>query len=247
MMDEVSIFYKSDNNGQLASLEKIREDIEDDVGKNPLSKMWFFCYRYTIKNYCYDLLQNLKSGELNLVFDQMEIPPFDSWKKCYISIEDIDDFLYEDKLYWFVKQKVNKIEIRDKIKLIESGAVKNLSFLIDYDLQWMENFDVDNGLILNRGYDGKIYIYPLKIAVIIKTYNDLVNKYKIKIKSGIKEKKQPLRTAIHATLPIRIFLLACHSQYLNATEPRGIYKLRFLNEFLYPEMETMETIMEIFQ
>ena len=177
----------------------------------------------------------------------MEISPFDSWKKLSISVEDIDDFLYDDKLYWFVKQKVNKIEIRDKIKFIESGAVKNLKLLIDYDIQWMKYFNVDNGLFLSNGDDGKTYIYALKIAVIIKTYNDLINKEKVKIISGIKEKKQPLRTAIHITLPIRIFLLACQSQYLNATEPRGIYKLRFLNEFLYPEMETMETIMEIFQ
>ncbi len=247
IMEEISIFYKNDNYGQLVSLEKIREDIEYDVGENPLSKMWFFCYRYTIKNYCYDLLQNLKFGESNLVFEQMEISPFDSWKKLYISVEDIDDFLYDDKLYWFVKQKVNKIEIRDKIKFIESGAVKNLKLLIDYDLQWMKYFNVDNGLFLSNGDDGKTYIYALKIAVIIKTYNDLINKEKVKIISGIKEKKQPLRTAIHTTLPIRIFLLACHSQYLNATQPRGIYKLRFFNEFLYPEIEIMETIMEIFK
>lgn len=247
MMEEISLLYKTYSEYELVSIEKIRKNIEADIGNNPLSKMWFFCYKYTIKSYCYDILQNLEKGEENLIFDPMEIGPFEKWKNLYVPIENVDDFLHEDEIYRFVKQRTGKIESRDKIKFIESNSIKNFKYLVDYDLQWMKDFGVDEGLFLNKGEDGKIYIYALKIAIIIKTYNDLVNIDKLKIKRGKKEKEQPLRTALHATLPIRLFMLGCHSQYLNATQPRGVYKLRFLDEFLYPEMETMHTIMAIFE
>lgn len=247
MMDEISLFYKTENNCEIANLEEIRKIIENEIGENPLSKLWFFCYKYNIKAYCKDILQNIKSSEETFIFDPLEIGPFVEWKNRYINIDEIEDFLREDKFYWFVKQKISKVESRDKIKLIESNAVKNLKSLVDYDLQWMEDFNTDKGLILEKKDDGEIYIYALRMAVVVKSYYDLVNKVKLKIKRGEKGKEQPLRTALHGALPIRIFMMACHSQYLNATQPRGVYIMRFLNEFFYPEMETIETILAIFE
>lgn len=208
----------------------------------------YFIYSYAMKSYCYDLLNNLNEEDNIFYFDELDIPPFDDWKTRYIDVENINEFLNENQVYWFCKQVISKIESRDKHKFLESNAVKFLKEFIKYDQQWTDIFNANEGIFIEIR-EGKQMIYALRIACIIKTYNDLINKQKIRIISGIKNKQQPLRTILSnnvdiypATLAIRYFILACHSQYLNAIMNHEEYKRRYLKEFIHPEKVFLEIV-----
>lgn len=212
-----------------------------------------FCQRYAMQAYCKDISSNLDNPEL-FCFDEIELPPFEEWKHLYIKVEEIDDFLKDNRLYWFCKQEINlKIECRDRIKFLDSNAVKFFKDFVEYDLNWIKEFEEDGLFVENK--NGELIIYALKIAVIIKTYNDLINQKKIKLISGkeiiplrttlpIKEKNQGV---FASTLPLRLFLLACHSQYLNATCSRERYVQRFVNEYLINEKIFIRLLQQIYE
>ena len=74
-------------------------------------------------------------------------------------------------------------------------------------------------------------IYPLRAAVILRTYDELTNKRKVRILSGKKE-SQLLKSLLTTnndpfpqSLPMQIFNLVCHFQYDNITKeiPFGFY------------------------
>ena len=225
------------------------------IERTPLEQMLCYCHQYAMKSYCLDLLTNLTKENI-FAFEELSLPPFSNWKKRYISVNDIDEFLNEDEVYWFCKQKIQKIESRDRIKFMNSNAVQYLKDLISYDLQWMDLFQSDKGIIIEKHNEDNV-IYALIIVIIIKTYNDLINQMKTKIYHGQKEISQPLRTALSIkknpydsfapTIYIRYFLLACHSQYLNATTNHQIYYERFQKQFLLPEIHFLKIVLSCFQ
>lgn len=213
-----------------------------------------YMHGYTMLAYCLDVLNNL--DEAYFYFDELELPPFENWKNRYIDVEKIDDFLEENQLYWFCKQKIEKIESRDRIKFLNSKAIQFLKDFIEYDMQPTDYYsDYRKGSFIEIK-DGVAQIYALRIAIIIKTYNDLTNLLKVKIKSGKKQELHPLKTSLSIkstkgvffpTLVIRLFMLACHSQYLNATCNHEIYFERFKKEFLYPERIFLETMCKVYE
>ncbi len=203
---------------------------------------------YAMNSYSLDLLSNLTKEKDLFKFEKLEIKAPELWKRKYVLLDELDEFLYSDELIMFCKQSNKKLEIRDKIKFNSSNAVKFLKKLIDYDKEWLTDFDENNeGLIIEIQNESFI-IYALKIAVIIKTYNDLVNKLQVKIYSKNNKHIQPLRTVLSAnlnsndifppTLSIRFFMLAAHAQYLNAT--KNNYYLEFVDCFLIPEILNMK-------
>ena len=210
---------------------------------NGLFQIIDYCFLYSMESYICDLLDNLEINNDNFIFEPLTIPPPLIWKSRYIDVEMLDEFLNSNELITFCKQRNMVVASRDKIKFNQSRSIQFLKDLIAYDRKWIQ--DVGEGILIET-IDQKEYIYALKIAIIIKTYDDLTNKLKLRISTY--KQVIPLKTLLAtnwsfdpilpSTLPIRFFLLFAHSQYLNATSNHS--RSLFYTEFLLPEVQSLQ-------
>ena len=219
----------------LASNNKLESIIENIIYENqievkeyninPIIQLVEHCNQYNHLVYCVDLLSNLNDDNLYNLFytEELEILPPDIWKNMYISLEDLDEFLMRDDLFYFCKQTIGKIESKQRHNFLNSNAVKFLKNVIEYDKQWIDIFGENEGLYIEK-IDDKYTIYPLKVGIFLRTYDELTNKRKVKILSGNK-KSQLLKTLLTTTndpfpqsLPMHLFNLICHFQYDNITK-----------------------------
>ena len=141
----------------------------------------------------------------------------------HILLEDLNEFLMRDDLFYFCKQTIGKIESKQRHNFLNSNAVKFLKNAIEYDKQWIDTFGENEGLYIEK-IDDKYTIYPLKVGIFLRTYDELTNKRKVKILSGNK-KSQLLKTLLTTnndpfpqSLPMHLFNLVCHFQYDNITK-----------------------------
>lgn len=240
----------------LASTNKLEKSIENIIysnqitarehSVNPVIQLVEYCNQYNHLVYCVDLLSNLEDDNLYNLFytEEFEILPPDIWKNMHIALEDLNEFLMSDDLFYFCKQTIGKIESKQRHNFLNSNAVKFLRNAIEYDKQWIDTFDEHEGLYIEK-IDDKYTIYPLKVAIFLRTYDELTNKRKVKILSGNK-KSQLLKTLLTTTndpfpqsLPMQIFNLVCHFQYDNITKeiPFGFYNYTtLLSERLFCTM-----------
>lgn len=124
------------------------EDVNDNFEGVVEDAIDYF-HHYAMHSYTQDLLLNLIQNEDMFRFNQLEVKPYESWKQKYVSLDGLDDFLYSDEVYSFCRQTKNKIEVRDKIKFIQSASVNFLKKLIDYDREWMESgYEKQEGLVI---------------------------------------------------------------------------------------------------
>lgn len=219
-------------------LENIIEDIVyknqievREYNNNPINQLVEHCNQYNRLVYSVDLLNNLDNNFQELFYtEEFEILPPDIWKNMHISLEDLNEFLMSDDLFYFCKQTIGKIESKQRHNFLNSNAVKFLRNAIEYDKQWIDTFDENEGLYIEK-IDDKYTIYPLKVAIFLRTYDELTNKRKVKILSGNK-KSQLLKSLLTnnndpfpQSLPMQIFSLVCHFQYDNNTKeiPFGFY------------------------
>ena len=240
----------------LASNNKLESIIENIIYENqievkeyninPIIQLVEHCNQYNHLVYCVDLLSNLDDDNLYNLFytEELEILPPDIWKNMYISLEDLDEFLMSDDLFYFCKQTIGKIESKQRHNFLNSNAVKFLKNAIEYDKQWIDTFGENEGLYIEK-IDDKYTIYPLKVGIFLRTYDELTNKRKVKILSGNK-KSQLLKTLLTTnndpfpqSLPMHLFNLVCHFQYDNITKeiPFGFYNYTtLLSERLFCTM-----------
>ena len=219
-------------------LENIIEDIVyknqievREYNNNPINQLVEHCNQYNRLVYSVDLLNNLDNNFQELFYtEEFEILPPDIWKNMHISLEDLNEFLMSDDLFYFCKQTIGKIESKQRHNFLNSNAVNFLRNAIEYDKQWIDTFDENEGLYIEK-IDDKYTIYPLKVAIFLRTYDELTNKRKVKILSGNK-KSQLLKSLLTnnndpfpQSLPMQIFSLVCHFQYDNITKeiPFGFY------------------------
>lgn len=219
-------------------LENIIEDIVyknqievREYNNNPINQLVEHCNQYNRLVYGVDLLNNLDNNFQELFYtEEFEILPSDIWKNMHISLEDLNEFLMSDDLFYFCKQTIGKIESKQRHNFLNSNAVKFLRNAIEYDKQWIDTFDENEGLYIEK-IDDEYTIYPLKVAIFLRTYDELTNKRKVKILSGNK-KSQLLKSLLTnnndpfpQSLPMQIFNLVCHFQYDNITKeiPFGFY------------------------
>lgn len=219
-------------------LENIIEDIVyknqievREYNNNPINQLVEHCNQYNRLVYSVDLLNNLDNNFQELFYtEEFEILPPDIWKNMHISLEDLNEFLMSDDLFYFCKQTIGKIESKQRHNFLNSNAVKFLRNAIEYDKQWIDTFDESEGLYIEKIND-KYTIYPLKVAIFLRTYDELTNKRKVRILSGKKE-SQLLKSLLTTnddpfpqSLPMQIFSLVCHFQYDNITKeiPFGFY------------------------
>lgn len=219
-------------------LENIIEDIVyknqievREYNNNPINQLVEHCNQYNRLVYSVDLLNNLDNNFQELFYtEEFEILPPDIWKNMHISLEDLNEFLMSDDLFYFCKQTIGKIESKQRHNFLNSNAVKFLRNAIEYDKQWIDTFDENEGLYIEK-IDDKYTIYPLKVAIFLRIYDELTNKRKVKILSGNK-KSQLLKSLLTnnndpfpQSLPMQIFSLVCHFQYDNITKeiPFGFY------------------------
>lgn len=225
----------------LASNDKLESIIENIIYENqievkgynvnPIIQLVEHCNQYNRLVYSVDLLNNLDNNFQELFYtEEFEILPPDIWKNMHISLEDLNEFLMSDDLFYFCKQTIGKIESKQRHNFLNSNAVKFLRNAIEYDKQWIDTFDENEGLYIEK-IDDKYTIYPLKVAIFLRTYDELTNKRKVKILSGNK-KSQLLKSLLTnnndpfpQSLPMQIFSLVCHFQYDNITKeiPFGFY------------------------
>lgn len=239
----------------LASNDKLESIIENiiyenqievkEYNVNPIIQLVEHCNQYNRLVYSVDLLNNLDNNFQELFYiEEFEILPPDIWKNMHISLEDLNEFLMSGDLFYFCKQTIGKIESKQRHNFLNSNAVKFLRNAIEYDKQWIDTFDENEGLYIEK-IDDKYTIYPLKIAIFLRTYDELTNKRKVKILSGNK-KSQLLKTLLTTTndpfpqsLPMHLFNLVCHFQYDNITKeiPFGFYNYTtLLSERLFCTM-----------
>lgn len=218
----------------LASNDKLESIIENIIYENqievkgynvnPIIQLVEHCNQYNRLVYSVDLLNNLDNNFQELFYtEEFEILPPDIWKNMHISLEDLNEFLMSDDLFYFCKQTIGKIESKQRHNFLNSNAVKFLRNAIEYDKQWIDTFDENEGLYIEK-IDDKYTIYPLKVAIFLRTYDELTNKRKVKILSGNK-KSQLLKSLLTnnndpfpQSLPMQIFSLVCHFQYDNITK-----------------------------
>ena len=225
----------------LASNDKLESIIENIIYENqievkgynvnPIIQLVEQCNQDNRLGYRVDLLNNLDNNFQELFYtEEFEILPPDIWKNMHISLEDLNEFLMSDDLFYFCKQTIGKIESKQRHNFLNSNAVKFLRNAIEYDKQWIDTFDENEGLYIEK-IDDKYTIYPLKVAIFLRTYDELTNKRKVKILSGNK-KSQLLKSLLTnnndpfpQSLPMQIFSLVCHFQYDNITKeiPFGFY------------------------
>ena len=225
----------------LASNDKLESIIENIIYENqievkgynvnPIIQLVEHCNQYNRLVYSVDLLNNLDNNFQELFYtEEFEILPPDIWKNMHISLEDLNEFLMSNDLFYFCKQTIGKIESKQRHNFLNSNAVKFLRNAIEYDKQWIDTFDENEGLHIET-IDDKYTIYPLKVAIFLRTYDELTNKRKVKILSGNK-KSQLLKSLLTnnndpfpQSLPMQIFSLVCHFQYDNITKeiPFGFY------------------------
>lgn len=240
----------------LASNNKLENIIENIIYENqievkeyninPIIQLVEHCNQYNHLVYCVDLLSNLNDDNLYNLFytEDFEILPPDIWKNMHILLEDLNEFLMSDDLFYFCKQTIGKIESKQRHNFLNSNAVKFLKKAIEYDKQWIDTFGENEGLYIEK-IDDKYTIYPLKVGIFLRTYDELTNKRKVKILSGNK-KSQLLKTLLTTTndpfpqsLPMHLFNLVCHFQYDNITKeiPFGFYNYTtLLSERLFCTM-----------
>ena len=218
----------------LASNDKLESIIENIIYENqievkgynvnPIIQLVEHCNQYNRLVYSVDLLNNFDNNFQELFYtEEFEILPPDIWKNMHISLEDLNEFLMSNDLFYFCKQTIGKIESKQRHNFLNSNAVKFLRNAIEYDKQWIDTFDENEGLYIEK-IDDKYTIYPLKVAIFLRTYDELTNKRKVKILSGNK-KSQLLKSLLTnnndpfpQSLPMQIFSLVCHFQYDNITK-----------------------------
>lgn len=218
----------------LASNNKLENIIENiiyenqievkEYNVNPIIQLVEHCNQYNRLVYSVDLLNNLDNNFQELFYtEEFEILPPDIWKNMHTLLEDLNEFLMSDDLFYFCKQTIGKIESKQRHNFLNSNAVKFLRNAIEYDKQWIDIFDENEGLYIEK-IDDKYTIYPLKVAIFLRTYDELTNKRKVKILSGNK-KSQLLKSLLTnnndpfpQSLPMQIFNLVCHFQYDNITK-----------------------------
>lgn len=216
--------------------------------KDPIYSLMEYCQFFSMRSYCLDLYKNL-TGDINpFKYQPLMIPPSISWKQRYISIEELDAFLMEDEVYRFCYQKEKYPEVCDKIKFMQGKSVAFLKKLIAYDHDWIQYND---GHILIEIVNDIECVYALKAAIVIKTFYELTTVFKARINHTY-----PLRSLLSinfdkinlfpSTLPIRYFLLACHSQYLNATMGDTYYP-QFKIEYIIPELLFLKLMSEAYR
>ena len=176
-----------------------------------------YCYHYTMYSYCLALHHQLEVYMNEGHYEDLKIFPYESWKHHYLSLDELDSFLMSRQLYAFCKQDSTKSEVRDRLKWKDSQAVIFLKALIDYDLH-----DNASKKLVVDFIDHEYKLYPLKIAVILKTYLYLVNDQKLKIKID-NHRFQSFRYALiedyHqdklfiSSMALRLFLLIAMGEY----------------------------------
>jgi hypothetical protein len=227
-------FYLASNDKLESVIENIIYENQIEVkgyNVNPIIQLVEHCNQYNRLVYSVDLLNNLDNNFQELFYtEEFEILPPDIWKNMHISLEDLNEFLMSDDLFYFCKQTIGKIESKQRHNFLNSNAVKFLRNAIEYDKQWIDTFDESEGLYIEKIND-KYTIYPLKVAIFLRTYDELTNKRKVRILSGKKE-SQLLKSLLTTnddpfpqSLPMQIFSLVCHFQYDNITKeiPFGFY------------------------
>lgn len=235
----------------------IKKQIESSSKKTQsvLNDLIAYCESFAMMSYCQGMYDNLTLDPEIFHFEPLKIAPFSIWKKEYILYENLDQFLYSNELYIFCKQIEGKVEVRDKLKFINSQAIVFLKQFLEYDRTWIKDFHEDSEGLVIQIHNGQMYIYALKIAVMIKTYNDLINKMKMRVLTGHNHALKTLRyilstnwnyeNTLPATFAVRFFLLAAHAQYLSAISKDNWYEL-FQNQILFPEIMFLKVMKEIY-
>ena len=231
------------------TIQKCHEGVKPHSYDSLLIHFYDYIMQYSLYAYCSDLVDTLQQDDDWYDFDEIEYDPPISWMKLYVPFEKVDEFLESEECYQFCKQTRKKMEVRDKIKFMESNAVAFLKLMLDYDHRWMED-DGDEGLLITKR-NGKEYIYALRLATMIQTYNEVIVKKKMCLFTG--QKQQSLRTSVFyhknepqyapLTLTIRFLLLAAYAQYLNITRDH-YYTEFFKRHYIVEEIWNMKVILE---
>ena len=147
-------FYLASNDKLESVIENIIYENQIEVkgyNVNPIIQLVEHCNQYNRLVYSVDLLNNLDNNFQELFYtEEFEILPPDIWKNMHISLEDLNEFLMSDDLFYFCKQTIGKIESKQRHNFLNSNSVKFLRNAIEYDKQWIDTFDESEGLYIEK-------------------------------------------------------------------------------------------------
>lgn len=208
----------------------------------PVYDMLDYIYRYEKIAYTNEMLKTMTERTAPFLFEMPDIDLLGTWRGRYVYVDEIDDFLDEDLLLAYCKQKNPPFSKNDKRNFKNSKAVQFIREWISYDKEQMEDYQTVSGYFIELEGDRE-KIDARKIAVAIKAYNELgetlfTKRYDriyhrwqktIKMRSALSknghEDEKPIMVAMD------LFNLACLSQYVCSVYPGG-YKLFFKDMIL---------------
>lgn len=236
------------------TVKKILEGIEElnlSAGNKekeicfPVYDMLDYIYRYEKIAYTNEMLKTMtdKKSSTPFLFDMPDIDLFGTWTNRYVYVDEIDDFLEEDLLLAYCKQKTPPFSKNEKRNFKNSKAVRFIKEWISYDKEQMEDYQTVSGYFIELE-DNREKIAARKIAVAIKAYNELgetlfTKRYDrtyhrwqktIKMRSALSKNdrgEKPIMVAMD------LFNLACLSQYVCSVYPGG-YKY-FFKDMIFSE------------
>lgn len=118
-------FYLASNDKLESVIENIIYENQIEVkgyNVNPIIQLVEHCNQYNRLVYSVDLLNNLDNNFQELFYtEEFEILPPDIWKNMHISLEDLNEFLMSDDLFYFCKQTIGKIESKQRHNFLNSN------------------------------------------------------------------------------------------------------------------------------
>lgn len=207
---------------------------------NPVVQMMEIAYRYHMLAYSGDMIKNLGGEHSPFRFDELEFELPLTWQNRLIKLSEIQEFFKEEDTLTFCFQK--KMDCPRPEKAIRGNAFSFVSNLIEFEQSLIED---GQQRLFTVAYNNEIYIPADRAALIVKTYLDLDLQEKLKMKyyNGSDWKsEQSLKRALSPAnklatdLAMRLFIVAFHSEYLNAHQGYGYYwplfKCIYLSQYL---------------
>lgn len=219
---------------------------------DPIEQMINAAYQYQMLAYSGDMIKNLDDKTNPFRFEELEYEPLSEWKNRLVQISDIESFLKETNTIIFCRQE--KKDYKRPEKMIRGNAFSFIHEIIQYDQALAEN---NYPRLFTKEIGKDIVIQADYIALLVKTYLDCNINMKMEFTIGGKWKtSQSLQRALSirqtnskmlaTDLAVRLFVVAFHSEYLNAYAGHGYYYPLFKCIYLQHYLLLQESVYAVF-
>ncbi len=217
---------------------------EEETLGDPVEQMLNIAYQYQMLAYSGDMIKNLDEEKNPFQFGELEFELPSLWQQRHIKVSEIESFMKERDTLIFCFQE-EKDYVRPE-KSIRGNAFEFVHELIVYDQSLA---DGGQPRLFTQEEDGDVYIPADWAALIVKTYLDVDENLKMIYRNGSNWKTEQnlqralsSKTALATDLAMRLFVVAFHSEYLNAHCGYGYYEPLFKCVYLKQYLLLQEAV-----